>query len=225
MAKLSRGSAIPLMTLCRVSGEADASAAGCVSSGDLGMGQPGAEFRKTLVFLSTATVTESRAEQMLSPISVIQSGGNLVWIHQSWPWSRSPEPSTFLIPTCFRMVSEEQARSAFGWDGESGINTPCSSCNSLAPRPLGDIYFPAPRKMHLRFSPYFCFLVPPGNTGCVPPQTQSSPAWLSACQRCPPSSPGSPLRPFTPKRPQACQATSASQQIAHGPHQNGRLPG
>lgn len=83
MAKLYRGSAVLLMTLCWVSEEADASAADCVSSGDLGIGKPGTEFRKNLGFLSTATVAESRAEWMMSLISVIQSGGNLVWIHQS----------------------------------------------------------------------------------------------------------------------------------------------
>ena len=68
VAKLSRGCAIPLMTLCWVSGEADASAAGCVSSGDLEMGNPGAEFRDNLGFLSTATVAESGAEWMMSPV-------------------------------------------------------------------------------------------------------------------------------------------------------------
>lgn len=65
---LAGGSAIPLMTLCWVSRKADASAAGCVSSGDLGMGKPRAEFRKNLGFLSTSTVAESGAERMMSPV-------------------------------------------------------------------------------------------------------------------------------------------------------------
>lgn len=168
---------------------------------------------------------------MVSPISVIQSGGNLVWIDQSWPWSRSPEPSTFLIPMCYHWISKEKMCSAFGRDGESG-----------GPRkwnkyPVLLLQLPSTQTLraHLLFSTQenslkdflhtSAFLVLAGNAGCIPHQTQCSPAWIPARQHCSPSSPGSSLHPSTPERPQACQAAPTSQQITHGPHQNNRLPG
>lgn len=217
------------MTLCCVTREADASTVGCVSSGDLTMSKPRAEFRwKTMVFLSMTTVAEIKAEGMMFPISVMQSGGILVWIHQIWPWSTSPEPRTFL---CSHVVNEEQTCSAFGWDGKSGSprkwnKYPVLLLQLPSTQTLrGHLLFSTQKNAPKDFLHISAFLLPAGNAGCVPLQAQHSPPWLPARQCCPPSSSSSPFHPSTPKRTQACQATSTSQQDAHGLHQKCCLPG